>query len=88
VIVKTPAASEQAPPGRAGSERAPQDFRDAASAYFVVMRLVSVDKRVEKRKDIVCPATLRKKHFQACPRGLDRFDKNEFVLVRKDHDRS
>jgi len=63
VIVKTPAPSEETPPGRARSERGPQDFSDAASAYFVVTRLVSFDRRVEKGKDIVCPAMLRKKHF-------------------------
>jgi hypothetical protein len=27
------------------------------------------------------------KYFKACTRGLDRFDKNELVLVRNDHRR-
>ena len=30
---------------------------------------------------------LGEKYFKACTRGLDRFNKNELVLVRNDHRR-
>jgi hypothetical protein len=49
--------------------------------------VVSFDRRVEKGKDIICTAMLGEKYFKACTRGLDRFNKDELVLVRNDHRR-
>jgi hypothetical protein len=85
MIVKTLTLAEEAPPGRPRSEWDTQDFRDGVSGSFVVARLMSLDRRVEKGKDIIWTAMLGEKYFKACTRGLDRFNKNELVLVRNDH---
>ena len=87
MIVKTLSPAEEAPPGRARSEWDTQDFRDRVTGSFVVTRLVSLDRRVEKGKDIIWTAMPGEKYFKACTRGLDRFNKDEFVLVRNDHRR-
>src|SRR5438876_9980208 len=81
MIVKTLTSTEEAPPGRPRSEWDTQDFRDE------VTRLVSLDRRGEKGKDVIWTAMLGEKYFKACTRGLDRFNKNEPVLVRNDHRR-
>ena len=62
-----------------------QDFRDGVTGSFVVTRLVSFDRRIEKGKDITWTAMPGEKYFKACTRGLDRFNKDELVLVRNDH---
>lgn len=87
MIVKTLVSTEEAPPGRPRSEWDTQDLRDGVSGSFVVARLMSLDRRVEKGKDIIWTAMLGEKYFKACPRGLDRFNKDELVLVRNDHRR-
>src|SRR6267378_4824343 len=87
MIVKTLTSAEEAPPGRPRSEWDAQDFRDRVTGSFVVTRLVSLDRRVEKGKDIIWTAMLGEKYFKACTRGLDRFNKDELVLVRNDHRR-
>jgi hypothetical protein len=87
MIVKTLTLTEEAPPGRPWSEWDMQDFRDGVTGSFVVTRLVSLDRRVEKGKDIIWTAMPGEKYFKACTRGLDRFNKNELVLVRNDHRR-
>jgi hypothetical protein len=87
MIVKTLTSTEEAPPGRPRSEWDTQDFRDGVTGSFVVTRLVSLDRRVEKGKDIIWTAMLGEKYFKACTRGLDRFNKDELVLVRNDHRR-
>lgn len=87
MIVKALALTEQAPPGRAWSEWDTQDFRDGVRRPLVVAGLVSFDWRIEEGEDIVRAAMSGEKHFQACPRGLDRFNEDEFVLVRNDHRR-
>jgi len=87
VIVKTLTSTEEASPGRPRSEWDTQDFRDGVTGSFVVTRLVSFDRRVEKGKDIIWTAMPGEKYFKACTRGLDRFNKNELVLVRNDHRR-
>ena len=89
MIVK-PAATfcEEAPPGRTRPEWDTQDFRYGVGGSFVVTCLVSLDGRGERSKDIVWAAMLGEKYFKACPRGLDRFNKDELVLVRKDHRRA
>jgi len=88
MIVKTLTSTEEAPPGRPRSEWDAQDFRDRVTGSFVVTRLVSLDRRVEKGKDIIWTAMLGEKYFKACTRGLDRFNKDELVLVRNDHRRA
>ena len=85
MIVKALVSSEEAAPGRPRPEWDTQDFRDGSSRSFVVTRLVSLDGRSERGKDIIWTAMLREKYFKACPRGLDRFNKDEFMLVRNDH---
>ena len=87
MIVKTLTSTEEAPPGRPRSEWNTQDFRDRVTESFVVTRLVSLDRRVEKGKDVIWTAMLGEKYFKACTRGLDRFNKDELVLVRNDHRR-
>jgi hypothetical protein len=87
MIVKTLTSAEEAPPGRPRSEWDTQDFRDGVSGSLVVARLMSLDRRVEKGKDIIWTAMPGEKYFKACTRGLDRFNKDEFVLVRNDHRR-
>ena len=87
MIVKTLTSTEEAPPGRPRSEWNTQDFRDRVTESFVVTRLVSLDRRVEKGKDVIWTAMLGEKYFKACTRGLDRFNKDEPVLVRNDHRR-
>ena len=87
MIVKPAAFCEEAPPGRPRSEWETQDFRDRVTESFVVTRLVSLDRRIEKGKDIIWTAMLGEKYFKACTRGLDRFNKDEPVLVRNDHRR-
>ena len=87
MIVKTLTSTEEASPGRPRSEWDAQDFRDRVTGSFVVTRLVSLDRRVEKGKDIIWTAMLGEKYFKACTRGLDRFNKDELVLVRNDHQR-
>jgi len=87
MIVKTLTSTEEAPPGRPRSEWDSQDFRDGVSGSFVVARLMSLDRRVEKGKDIIWTAMLGEKYFKAGTRGLDRFNKDELVLVRNDHRR-
>ena len=87
MIIKTLTSTEEAPPGRPRSEWDTQDFRDGVTGSFVVTRLVSLDRRVEKGKDIIWTAMLGEKYFKACTRGLDRFNKDELVLVRNDHRR-
>ena len=88
MIVKALVSSEEAAPGRPRPEWDTQDFRDGSGRSFVVTRLVSLDWRSERGKDIIWTAMLREKYFKACPRGLDRFDKDEFVPVRNDHRRA
>src|SRR5882724_8920660 len=88
MIVKALMSSEKAAPGRSRPEWNTQDFRDGSSGSIVVTRLVSLDGRVERGKDVIWPTMLRQKHFKACPRGLDRLDEDEFVLVRNDHRRA
>jgi hypothetical protein len=85
MIVKTLTPTEEASPGRPRSEWDTQDFRDGVTGSFVVTRLVPFDRRVEKRKDIIWTAMPGEKYFKACTRGLDRFNKDELVLVRNDH---
>jgi len=85
MIVKTLTLAEQASPGRPRSEWNTQDFRDGVTGSFVVTRLVSFDRRVEKGKDIIWTAMSGEKYFKACARGLDRFNKNKLVYVRNDH---
>src|SRR5439155_22592914 len=87
MIVKTLTSTEEAPPGRPRSEWDTQDFRDGVTGSFVVTRLVSVDSRVEKGKDIIRTAMLGEKYFKASTRGLDRLNKDELALVRHDHRR-
>ena len=87
VIVKTLTSTEEASPGRPRSEWDTQDFRDGVTGSFVVTRLVSFDRRVEKGKDIIWTAMPGEKYFKACTRSLDRFNKDELVLVRNDHRR-
>jgi hypothetical protein len=88
MIVKTLTSAEEAPPGRPRSEWDTQDFGDGVTGSFVVTRLVSFDRRVEKGKDIIWTAMPGEKYFKACSRGLDRLNKDEFVLVRNDHRRA
>jgi len=85
MIVKALVSSEKAAPGRSRPEWDTQDFRDESRGSFVVTRLVSLDGRSERSKDVIWTAMLREKYFNACPRGLDRLDEDEFVLVRNDH---
>jgi len=87
MIVKTLTLTEEAPPGRPWSEWDMHDFGNGVTGSFVVTRLVSFDRRVEKGKDIIWTTMLGEKYFKACTRGLDRFNKDEFVLVRNDHRR-
>jgi hypothetical protein len=84
MIVKTLTSTEEAPPGRPRSEWDTQDFRDGVTGSFTVTRLVSFDGRVEKGKYIIKTAMLGEKYFNACTRGLDRFNEDEPVLVRND----
>ena len=88
MIVKALVSSEEAALGRPRPEWDTQDFRDASSGSFLVTRLVSLDGGSERGKDVIRPAMLRQKYFKACPCGLDRFNKDEFVLVRNDHRRA
>jgi len=88
MIVKPAAFCEEAPPGRTRPEWDTQDFRYGVGGSFVVTRLVSLDGRGERSKDIIWTAMLGEKYFKACPRGLDRFNKDELVLVRNDHRRA
>jgi len=85
MIVKTLTSTEEAPPGRPRSEWDTQDFRDGITGSLVVTRLVSFDRRIEKGKDIIRTAMVGEKYFEARTRGLDRFNKDELVLVRNDH---
>jgi hypothetical protein len=85
MIVKTFASAKEAPPGRPRSEWDTQDFRDGVRGSFVVARLVSLDRRVEKGKDIIWTAMLGEKYFKTCTGGLDRLNKDELVLVRNNH---
>ena len=87
MIIKTLTSTEEAPPGRPWSEWDTQDFGDGITGSLVVTRLVSFDRRVEKGKYIIWTAMPGEKYFKACTRGLDRFNKDEFVLVRNDHRR-
>ena len=87
MIVKPAAFCEEALPGRTWPEWDTQDFRYGVGGSFVVTRLVSLDGRGERSKDIIWAAMLREKYFEACTGGLDRFNKDEFVLVRNDHRR-
>jgi hypothetical protein len=87
MIVKTLMSTKETPPGRPRSEWDTQDFRDGVTGSFVVTRLVSFDRRIEKGKDIVWTAMLGEKYFKACTCGLDRFNKDELVLVGNDHRR-
>src|SRR5438094_3883780 len=88
MIVKALVSSEQAAPGRPRPEWDTQDFRDGSSGSFVVTRLVSLDGGANGVRTSSGPAMLRQKYFKACPCGLDRFNKDEFVLVRNDHRRA
>jgi hypothetical protein len=65
MIVKTPTLTEEAPPGRPRSEWDTQDFRDGVTGSFVVRRLMSFDRRVEKGKDIIWIAIPGEKYFKA-----------------------
>ena len=56
MIVETLTVTEEAPPGRPWSEWDMQDFRDGVTGSFLVTRLVSFDRRVEKGKDIIWTA--------------------------------
>jgi hypothetical protein len=85
VIVKPLTLAEEASPGRPRSEWNTEDLRDGVTGSFVVTRLASFDRRVEKGKNIIWTAMSGEKHFKACARGLDRFNKNELVRVRNDH---
>src|SRR5207302_8062231 len=87
MIVKTLTLTEEAPPGRPRSEWDMHDFRERVTGSFVVTRLVSFDRRVEKGEDIIWTAMPGEKYFKACTSGLDRFNKVEYVLVRNDQRR-
>src|ERR1700682_3953357 len=55
---------------------------------FVVARLVSSDRRDNRRYDIIGTALRGKEDLNARTRGFRRFNENELVPVRNDHRRN
>ena len=62
-----------------------EDFGNRINESFVIARLMSFDRRHNRRDDVLRAAMFRQKDFDACAGGLRRLDENELVFVGQDH---
>src|SRR4030095_7027173 len=60
-------------------------FRNRVDESLVISRLMSCNRRHNRRHDILWTTMLGKEDFDAGPGRFRRFDEDEFVLVGQDH---
>lgn len=85
MTVESLTLDEHVAPRRKRNEGASKNFEDGVDESFVVTRLMTLDWREDWGQDVVRAALPRQEHFNACARGLRRFDEDELVLMRNDH---
>src|SRR2546423_8564493 len=88
VMVKFFAFAKWMPQIRQRAERRLKNIKSWINDTFMITRLMALYRRNHRSKNVIGAAVSRKKHFDTRARGLDRFDEDEFVLVRNDHRRS
>ncbi len=64
------------------SARSFEDFRNGVNESLVIARLMSFDRRRDRRDDVSRAAIFRKENLNASACGLCRLDKDEFIFVR------
>jgi len=62
-----------------------EDFGNWIDESLIISRLMTFDRRPNRRHDISRAAVLREEHLNAGAGGFCRLDEDEFVFVRKDH---
>ena len=62
-----------------------EDFRNRVNESLVIARLMSFDRRRDRRQDVGGPAVSREENFDARACSFCRLNKDEFIFVRKDH---
>ena len=62
-----------------------KDLRDRINETLIIARLMSFDRRRNRRHNIVRAALPRQEDLNARAGGLRGLDENEFVFVRKNH---
>jgi len=85
VIIEFVTPLERIPQGSNQSLRLLEKFRYRIDQLFVIARLVSLDRRSDRRYDVFGATLRRQEDLNARARSFCRFDKNEFMLVRNDH---
>jgi len=59
-----------------------EDFRNRVNESLVIARLMSFDRRRDRRQDVGGPAVSREENFDARACSFCRLNKNEFIFVR------
>jgi hypothetical protein len=62
-----------------------KDFGNRINQSLVIARLMSCDRRRNRRHDVHRPAMFAKENFDARAGGFGRFNEDKFVFVRNDH---
>src|SRR5437016_7712219 len=73
------------PQGSKQSLWLPEKFRYRINQFFVIARLMPLDRRSDRRYDIFRAALRRQENLNAGARSFRCLDKNEFIFVRNDH---